>query len=51
MRPIIFPAKSQLYPKDILDLQPIEFFTKEEVKNLEIAVTHTDIVEDCFLNV
>ena len=27
------------------------FFTKEEVRNLQIAVTHTDIVEECFLNV
>jgi 8-oxo-dGTP pyrophosphatase MutT (NUDIX family) len=26
------------------------FFTKEEVRSLEIAVTHTDIVEECFLN-
>jgi len=26
------------------------FFTKEEVRNLQIAVTHTDIVEECFLN-
>ena len=26
------------------------FFTKEEVKNLEIPVTHQDIVEECFLN-
>ena len=26
-------------------------FTKEEVRNLQIAVTHTDIVEECFLNV
>lgn len=26
------------------------FFTKEEVRNLEIAVTHRDIVEECFLN-
>ena len=26
------------------------FFTKDEVKNLEIPVTHRDIVEDCFLN-
>lgn len=26
------------------------FFTKEEVKNLEIPVTHSDIVEECFLN-
>ena len=27
------------------------FFTKDEVRNLQIAVTHTDIVEECFLNV
>ena len=26
------------------------FFTKEEVRNLEIAVTHTDIVKECFLD-
>ena len=26
------------------------FFTKEEVRNLQIAVTHTDIVDECFLN-
>ena len=26
------------------------FFTKEEVSNLEIAITHSDIVEDWFLN-
>ena len=27
------------------------FFTKEEVRGLDIAVTHRDIVEECFLNV
>ena len=26
------------------------FFTKEEVRNLEIAITHADIVEELFLN-
>ena len=26
------------------------FFTKEEVRNLQIAVTHSDIVEECYLN-
>ena len=26
------------------------FFTKEEVRNLQIPVTHSDIVEECFLN-
>ena len=27
------------------------FFAKEEVRNLEIAVTHTDIVRECFLEI
>lgn len=27
------------------------FFTREEVRQLQIAVTHSDIVEECFLNV
>ena len=26
------------------------FFTREEVRELEIPVTHSDIVEECFLN-
>ena len=26
------------------------FFTKEELKNIEIPVTHSDIVEECFIN-
>ena len=28
----------------------LRFFTKEEIKNIEIAVTHRDIVEELFLN-
>jgi len=28
----------------------LRFFTKEEVKNIEIVITHSDIVEDWFLN-
>lgn len=28
----------------------VRFFTKEEVRNLEIPVTHSDIVEECFVN-
>ena len=27
------------------------FFTKDEVRNLEIPVTHSDSVEECFLNI
>ncbi|MBR3978027.1 MAG: NUDIX domain-containing protein [Oscillospiraceae bacterium] len=28
----------------------LRFFTKEELKNIEIVITHADIVEDWFLN-
>ena len=28
----------------------LRFFTREEIKNIEIPVTHSDIVEDLFLN-
>lgn len=28
----------------------LQFFSKEEIKDIEIAVTHADIVEDLFLN-
>lgn len=28
----------------------LRFFTKEELKDIEIAITHRDIVEDLFLN-
>ena len=29
----------------------LRFFTKEELKNIEIVITHSDIVEDWFLNI
>ena len=28
----------------------MQFFTRDELKNIEIVVTHEDIVEDCFVN-
>lgn len=28
----------------------LRFFSKEELKNIEIVITHSDIVEDWFLN-
>ena len=28
----------------------LRFFTREEIGNLEIAITHSDIVEDWFVN-
>ena len=29
----------------------LRFFSKEELKDIEIVITHSDIVEDCFINV
>ena len=28
----------------------LRYYTKEEVRNLQIPITHSDIVEDLFLN-
>ena len=28
----------------------LRFFTKEELKDIEIAITHADIVEELFMN-
>lgn len=28
----------------------LRFFSKEEIKGIDIVITHSDIVEDCFLN-
>ena len=28
----------------------LRFFTKEELKDIEVVITHSDIVEDWFLN-
>jgi len=28
----------------------LRFFSKEELRDIEIVVTHSDIVEDCFIN-
>ena len=28
----------------------LRFFSKEELKNIEVVITHSDIVEELFLN-
>ena len=30
--------------------QDLRFFSKEELKDINIVITHSDIVEDCFIN-
>ena len=43
-----FPREPQM--RISAESRELHFFTKEELKTTEIAVTHQDIVEDWFLN-
>lgn len=49
---VVFGLKLTEQPK--LTISPeskeLRFFTKEELKNIEIVITHSDIVEDWFVN-
>ena len=46
---IDFPEEPELRISS--ESRELRFFTKEELQDLEIVVTHSDIVEDLFLNV
>ena len=43
-----FPEEPEL--KISAESKELRFFSKEELKNIEIVITHSDIVEDWFLN-
>lgn len=43
-----FPEEPRL--RISAESKDLRFFSKEEIKNIEIAVTHEDIVEELFLN-
>ena len=43
-----FPEEPQL--RISAESKDLRFFTKEELKDIEIAITHSDIVEDWFIN-
>ena len=43
-----FPEEPRL--RISAESRDLRFFTKEEVRNIEIAITHRDIVEELFLN-
>ena len=49
---VVFGLELEVEPKMTISAESRElrFFTKEELKNIEIVVTHSDIVEDWFLN-
>ena len=43
-----FPEEPKL--RISAESKDLRFFTKDEIRNIEIAITHSDIVEDWFLN-
>ena len=49
---VVFGLELEEEPKMVISAESrdLRFFTKEELKNIEIVITHSDIVEDWFLN-
>ena len=49
---VVFALELQKEPDIILSAESrdMRFFSKEELQNIEIVVTHSDIVEDWFIN-
>ena len=49
---VVFALELQEVPQIVLskESQDMRFFTREEVKDIPIVVTHSDIVEDWFIN-
>lgn len=49
---VVFGLELEAMPEITISAESraMQFFTKEEVKKLDIVVTHSDIVEDWFLN-
>ncbi len=49
---VVFGLELEEVPELIIspESKALQFFTKEELKNIEIAVTHSDIVEEWFQN-
>lgn len=49
---VVFGLELEEEPEMVISAESkdLRFFTKEELKDIEIVVTHSDIVEDWFLN-
>lgn len=49
---VIFRLELETEPEMIIseESRDLRFFTKEELQNIEIVVTHSDVVEDWFVN-
>lgn len=49
---VVFELELDEEPQMVISAESrdLRFFTKEELKNIEVVITHSDIVEDWFLN-
>lgn len=49
---VVFGLELETEPEIVLSAESraMRFFTKEELKDIEIVITHSDIVEDHFIN-
>lgn len=49
---VVFSLELEEEPKMVISAESrdLRFFSKEELKDIEIVVTHSDIVEDWFIN-
>ena len=49
---VVFALELEEAPKMVIseESRELRFFTKEEIKEIEIVVTHSDIIEDWFLH-
>ncbi len=49
---VVFGLELDTEPHMVIsgESRELRFFTKEEIKNIEIVITHSDIVEEWFLN-
>lgn len=49
---VVFALELEKEPEIVIseESRAMRFFSKEELKNIEVVVTHSDIVEDWFLN-
>lgn len=50
---VVFGLELEEEPEMVIssESQDLRFFTKEELNNIEIVVTHSDIVEELFVNI
>lgn len=49
---VVFALELEQIPKIVIssESRDMRFFSKEELKDIEIVITHSDIVEDWFIN-